>query len=83
MSAAFRGTSSQVKLMRQLCHFVGKYGVAGIVVRTGSPAIGAAMEALRVACMIWESLDNYPGEIDSLAPDGPEDAGGGGGGGSW
>lgn len=66
---------------RKTCRLVGRYGTAGVIAYTASPALGAALEAVRTACMAWEALDNYPGEIDEIAPDGPEDVGGGGGGG--
>jgi hypothetical protein len=68
-------------LARQICRKVGRYGTSGVVAFTGSAALGTALEAVRVACMAWEAGDNYPGEVDDVAPDGPEDVGGGGGGG--
>lgn len=77
------GHSVILLLARQLCRKVGRYGTAGVVAYTGSAALGAAVEAVRVACMAWEALDNYPGEIDEVAPDGAEDVAGGGGGGPF
>lgn len=72
-------------LARQVCRKVGRYGTAGVIAYTASPALGAALEAVRVACMAWESLDDKPGEIDANYPNGNEDPGaeGGGGGGGF
>jgi len=51
---------------------VGLYGTAGITAAT-TPQYGAAVAALVVACNVFEALDNYPGEIDQVNPQGPED----------
>lgn len=62
-----------IRLMKAICHLVGRYGVSAVVAYTGSPAIGAALTALNAACMAWEDNDDRPGEVDEVDPSGPED----------
>lgn len=71
MANKLRGTSSMIRLMRAICHFVRAYGVAGMAIRT-SPAIAAALTALDAACRAWEEADDQPGETD-VTPGGYED----------
>lgn len=76
------GKSTIIYLMKRLCTYVNRYGVSAVVTYTGSTGIGSALVALAAACRAWESLDDYPGEIDTSGLPGPEDTeyGGGGGG---
>lgn len=66
------GTSSILAASRIICRMVGLFGVARFTART-SPQFGAAVAALVGACQLWESLDDYPGEIDQTLPTGSED----------
>lgn len=67
MARTRTGASSILFATRVICRQVGKYGVAGITAAT-TPAFGAAVSALVVACQAWEALDDYPGQIDETAP---------------
>jgi hypothetical protein len=54
---------------------VGKYGTAGFLDRTGDEVFTAAVAALSAACLAFEALDDYPGQIDATAPLGHGDDG--------
>lgn len=73
------GKMTIIYLMRKLCRLVNQYGVGAVITYTGSANIGSALNALAQACRTWEQADNYPGEIDLSAPQGPEDVAFGGG----
>jgi len=66
------GTPLVIKLSRKICRVVSKYGAIDLESRT-SVEFKAAVAALMLACAAFEAADNYPAEIDSVAPDGPED----------
>lgn len=57
---------------RKICKMVGMFGTQGIAAAT-TPQFVAAVAALVIACQAFEALDNYPGEIDNVAPAGVED----------
>jgi hypothetical protein len=52
---------------------VGKYGLGGLLVKTGSAEMVAAVNALVGACQAFDMLDDYPGQIDQTLPTGIED----------
>lgn len=68
------GTPTIIKLARKICQIVGTYGAFDLEAKT-STAYKLAVDALVVACHAFEAADNYPGEIDYVAPQGPEDPG--------
>lgn len=72
MAKTRTGASTILASTRRICRMVGLYGTQGITAAT-TPEFGAAVAALVVACQAFEALDNYPGEIDQVAPQGPED----------
>lgn len=75
MGRTVDGTSSILYASRIVCRMVGKFGTARFALRT-TPAFAAAVEALVTACMAFEALDDYPGQIDSSGPIRPgEDTG--------
>lgn len=75
MPRTVNGASSIIKALRIICRMVGLFGYAGITLATENyPPLVAAIKVVVAACQEWESLDNRPGEIDSVPPAGPEDA---------
>lgn len=72
MAKTRTGASTILRSSRTICRMVGLYGTAGIAAAT-NPSFAAAVNALVVACQAFEALDNYPGQIDQVAPQGPED----------
>jgi len=72
MSRTVNGVSTILRSSRKICRMVGRFGAAPLGAAT-TPAFQAAVVALVVACQAFDALDNYPGEIDLTAPDGPED----------
>jgi len=74
MAGSRTGTPSIIHLVRKICRLKANFGAADLSAAT-SPEFAAAVTALTVACAVFESLDNFPAQIDRVAPDGPEDAG--------
>jgi hypothetical protein len=74
MAGSKTGTSTIYHLARKICKMVQVYGAADLASRT-SDAFAAAVVALVAACTAFEALDNFPFQIDRVAPDGPEDPG--------
>lgn len=72
MAGSRTGTPSIIKLVRKICKIHSQYGASNLSALT-SPEFAAAVVALTVACGVFESLDNYPGEIDFTTPFGVED----------
>ena len=72
MAKTKTGTPSIIKLSRKICRLKGTYGAANRAAAT-SPEFAAAITALIIACTAFEAADDFPGEIDSSAPAGPED----------
>jgi hypothetical protein len=66
------GTSTIIDAARLICRMVGQYGAWDLEAST-SPAFRLAVDALVVACNAFEAADDYPGEIDTTTPSGPED----------
>lgn len=65
--------STLKKLAKSMCKYI-KLATPARLVEAGMPqALVDAMLAVKLACEIWEALDNFPGEIDGTAPTGPED----------
>lgn len=67
MARTVDGTSTILAGARLICRAVGKYGTARFAART-TPEFAAAAAALAAACMAFEALDDYPGEVDSSGP---------------
>lgn len=63
MSRTVDGTSSILASARVICRLVGRFGVARLSARA-TPEIAAAAQALAVACLAFDTLDDYPGQID-------------------
>ena len=74
MAGSRTGTPTIYRLARGICRMVAIYGAADLSART-TPEFAAAVTALVGACRAFEALDNYPMQIDRVAPDGPEDTG--------
>ena len=72
MAGSKTGTPSIIRMARKVCQLYHKWGAADLEAKT-SPAFKAAVVALAIACAAFEAADNYPGEVDSVAPAGPED----------
>ncbi len=72
MAGTKTGTSTIIRLVRNICRIAGTYGAGDLASRT-SASYAAAVFALVAACNIFEALDDYPAEIDATAPYGPED----------
>lgn len=66
------GTSSAYRAAKTVCRLWAKYGTAAMTVKLGAP-FAAAFEALAVACVAVELLDDEPLTIDTHAPFGAED----------
>lgn len=73
MARNVSGTSTILRSSRTICRMVGRFGTVRFAAAT-TPEFAAAVLALQAACVAFEALDNYPGQIDKVAPDGPEDA---------
>lgn len=74
MARTVTGVSSILVGTRLICRMVGRFGTAALAEAT-TPELAVAVGALVVACHAFEALDNYPGEMENVAPDGPEDEG--------
>lgn len=72
MAGSRTGTPTIIKLSRRICKLKAVWGGSDLEAST-SPAFRAAVDALVVACLAFEALDNYPAQIDRIAPHGPED----------
>lgn len=66
------GVPTIIKLVRQICYYVGRYGAAGLAAAT-TPEFATATMALVAACNAFTALDDNPAEIDRTSPYGPED----------
>lgn len=73
MAGSKTGTPTIIKLARKICKLVTIWGASDLEART-SPEFQLAIEALMVACHAFEIADDYPGQVDSSTPLGPEDA---------
>lgn len=72
MARRIDGTSTILNAARTICRMEGRFGLSRFGART-NPTFQAAVAALVIACKLFEAADNYAGEIDEIAPDGPED----------
>lgn len=72
MAGSRTGTPTIIKLARKICRVQGALGAVDLTAKT-SAGFTAAVAALVVACHAFEALDNFPAQIDRVAPDGPED----------
>jgi hypothetical protein len=72
MAGSRTGTPSIIRYSRKICKLKAQWGAANLSSAT-SPEFAAAVTALTIACAAFEALDNYPAQIDRIAPDGPED----------
>lgn len=72
MAGSRTGTPTIIKLSRRICRLKAAWGANDLESST-TPAFRAAVDALVAACLAFEALDNYPAEIDRIAPHGPED----------
>ena len=71
MARQVNGTSSIIAASRWICRMVGRFGVARFTANT-TPEFGAAVTALVLACMAWEALDDFPGEVDHTGGEDPD-----------
>lgn len=74
MAGTRTGTPTIIRLVRKICRIHATWGASNLASRT-TPEFAAAVTALMAACAAFEALDNFPAEIDRVAPDGPEDPG--------
>ena len=65
------GGSTLVKLAQAVCRAIGKFGVAGVVARTGSVPLGVALQAVATACSAWEQANPNRGKVMLPMPQGP------------
>jgi hypothetical protein len=72
MAGTKTGTPTIIKLARRICRLKGSWGASDLQAKT-TPAFKAAVDALVIACMAFEALDEQPAQIDRVAPYGPED----------
>ena len=72
MAGSRTGTPTIIKLARKICRLKSVWGASNLAANT-TPEFAAAVEALQVACVAFEALDNFPAQIDMVAPAGPED----------
>ena len=72
MAGTRTGTSTIYYLAKKICRMVGTYGATDLAART-SADFQTAVLALVAACQAFEALDNFPFQVDRVAPDGPED----------
>lgn len=74
MAGSRTGTPTIIKLARRICKLKAAWGAQDLESAT-TAGFADAVDALIVACLAFEALDNYPAEIDRVAPHGPEDSG--------
>jgi hypothetical protein len=74
MAGSKTGTSTIYHLAKKICKMVAVYGATDLAART-STEFAAAVAALVLACHAFDALDNFPFQIDRVAPAGVEDAG--------
>jgi hypothetical protein len=67
MAGSITGTPTIIRLSRKICRLVAVYG-AGDLATKATPEFAAAVAALQLACAAFEALDNFPGQIDAVAP---------------
>lgn len=72
MAKTKTGTSTIIVLSRKICRLVGIFGASDLQART-SPEFKSAVDLLVAACHAFEAADDFPGQIDRTAPNGPED----------
>jgi hypothetical protein len=63
MSREVNGVQTIIKSSRLICRMVTRFGTAALLDWT-TPELVAAVEALQVACLAFEALDDYPGKVD-------------------
>jgi hypothetical protein len=73
MAGQRTGTSTIYYLSKKICKMVAIYGATDLSSRT-SAEFATAVAALVAACHAFEALDNFPFQVDRIAPDGPEDS---------
>lgn len=67
------GSSSILTGARLVCRMVQRFGTTGFQARYEDATFTAAVAALAAACMAFDALDDYPGQVDYTDPQGPED----------
>lgn len=67
MAGSRTGTPSIIQLVRKICRLKNNLGAFDLAART-TPEYAEAVGVLVVACLAFEALDNYPGQIDNVAP---------------
>lgn len=67
MAGTKTGTPTIIKLTRKICRLVGTYG-AGDLGTKATPEFRTAVLALVAACQAFETLDDFPGEVDATDP---------------
>lgn len=67
MAGSKTGTPTVIQLARHICRIKSRFGLSDLALKT-TPEFEAAVNALALACAVFESLDDYPGQIDSSAP---------------
>lgn len=72
MAGSRTGTPTIIKLARRICRLKSLWGASDLEAST-SAGFKTAVDALVVACLAFEALDDFPAEIDATAPYGPED----------
>lgn len=72
MAGSRTGTPTIIAYTRKICRLVANYGASDLTAKTDA-GFAAAIGALIAACAIFEAADNFPAQIDRIAPDGPED----------
>lgn len=66
------GSASIISLAFAICRIINRYGASDLGART-SPEFVAAVTALKLACAVLKTTDDFFGQRDATAPYGPED----------
>lgn len=67
MGGSRTGTPSIIKLARHICRLFYALGAGDLAAKT-TPEFATAVAALAAACIAFEALDDFPGQIDNTGP---------------
>jgi len=67
MAGSITGTPTIIRLARKICKIRAQFGAGDLSTKT-TPEFAAAVAALAIACAVFETLDDFPGQIDATSP---------------
>jgi hypothetical protein len=67
MAGSKTGSPTVIALARHICRIKSRFGLSDLATKA-TPEFAAAVDALTIACAVFDALDDYPGQIDSSAP---------------